>query len=72
MNGWMKDELMDEWMNGWMDVDTYMYTHSCIFLYLLKPGEEILDTEEKKEKNEEQEEILDTYVLINLSLQNII
>ena len=63
-------------MDGWMDglsymylltyihvhthVDTYMYTHSCIFLYLLKPGEEIPDTEEKKEKNEEQEEILDT------------
>ena len=40
--------------------DTHTHTHICIFLYLLKPGEEIPDTDEKKEKNEEQEEILDT------------
>ena len=39
---------------------THTYAHSYIFLHLFKPGEEIPDTDEKKEENEEQEEILDT------------
>ena len=59
MDGWM-DGWVDGWMNGWIIIHVHTHTHSCIFLYLLKPGEEIPDTDEKKEKNEEQEEILDT------------
>ena len=39
---------------------THTYAHSYIFQHLFKPGEEIPDTDEKKEENEEQEEILDT------------